>query len=335
MPQGGLRVPAALTRTGIFDYVQPDGSTIREMRPPEEVFHADALASLAHAPVTDEHPPVPVTSENFRRYSAGHVASEPRQDGELVAATLVIQDAALVRAIESRQRTQVSCGYTCDVMDQPGPGYDRIQRNIRYNHVAIVSVGRAGASVALRLDSAGNAVQCTHMLRIDGIDYPLGTEAEIKAAVAAHARASAKTDVLTADLSKVTGERDAARAELAQASDPARIEAMVSARAKLRSDAAKVLGSEDLSGRSDADVRKAVCAKAYPGISLEGRADAYLDALCEAAFAGAPKSHTTPDVINVETPIVPESRDDSAASAYKRMLDLNAKAWTLPLAATK
>ena len=52
----------------------------------------------------------------------------------------------------------LSMGYTCDLEESAGNwcgvDYDFIQRNIRYNHCAIVDAGRAGdnAKIELRLD---------------------------------------------------------------------------------------------------------------------------------------------------------------------------------------
>jgi hypothetical protein len=55
-PQGGLRVKAHLTRAGVFEYETTEGKSIREYRPPEEVFAAESLATLSDAPITVEHP---------------------------------------------------------------------------------------------------------------------------------------------------------------------------------------------------------------------------------------------------------------------------------------
>jgi hypothetical protein len=56
-PEGFLRIPAAVTRVGVFNYKQPDGSVIRELRLPEEVFNPDSLSSLKSIPITNDHPP--------------------------------------------------------------------------------------------------------------------------------------------------------------------------------------------------------------------------------------------------------------------------------------
>lgn len=164
-PQGGLRVDARLTRTGVLEYRQADGTVRRELRPPDEVFRADSLDSLRGAPVTDLHPSTMVRTDNYRDLAAGHVADDVREDsGRYVSATLVVQDARLVELIERGDRREVSLGYTCDYDPTPGDWngekYDGVQRSIVYNHAAIGprDWGRAGSEVALRIDSADAVV---------------------------------------------------------------------------------------------------------------------------------------------------------------------------------
>lgn len=159
-PTGGLRVPASLTRTGVLTYRNQDGTTRREYRPADEVFKADSLQSLEDAPVTDLHPAKMVDGANHRELSRGHVR-DGRKDGKFVAATVLVQDADLVAKVERRDRVEVSCGYRCRFDATPGvtpegERYDGVQRDIVYNHVALLpaGTGRAGREVALRLDAA-------------------------------------------------------------------------------------------------------------------------------------------------------------------------------------
>ena len=159
-PQGGLRMDAAVARSGILEYPGPNGSVIREYRPLEEASRADSLATLADAPVTNRHPPGKVTAKNYKAYCVGHVSGEARMDGELVVCRLAVQDETTLSAVEQATQREVSCGYTCDLDETPGvladgSRYDRIQRNIQYNHVAIVERGRAGREVALALARRG------------------------------------------------------------------------------------------------------------------------------------------------------------------------------------
>lgn len=159
-PSGGVKVPAALSRVGIFPYRRADGSTRLEFRPPEEVFHEDSLASFGGAPVTVGHPPQGVTPANWAQESKGHIVEGTiRKDGTHVAAALTVQDGATIARVDSGELCELSLGYSVDYDPTPGEyqgqRYDGVQRNIRGNHVALLpkGAGRAGPDCALRLDS--------------------------------------------------------------------------------------------------------------------------------------------------------------------------------------
>ena len=139
--QGFLRAPARVTRAGVFEYVQDDGSVVRELRHPDDVFHADSLASLASVPVTDLHPPVPVTAANVDKYGRGFGSETPRRDGNFVATELTVTHADLVAKCDARERAEISLGYTCKIAKESGvyagERYDQRQLHIRYNHIAL------------------------------------------------------------------------------------------------------------------------------------------------------------------------------------------------------
>jgi len=158
-PQGGLRVPANLTRVGVFYYKDTEGNVFGELRPPEEVFDPESIASMCGAPVTVGHHGL-VTSDNYASVNKGTVADNVQRDGIYLAATLIVQDADAVSRIEEKTLRDVSAGYRCQLDETPGvfegSAYQRIQRQIRYNHAALLSKGegRAGTDVSLRLDGA-------------------------------------------------------------------------------------------------------------------------------------------------------------------------------------
>lgn len=157
---GTLRLDARLTRTGVFKYIDSDGKTVREYRPPEEVFKKDSIASLQLVPVTDDHPlngTCSVSAENARRFSVGCIGQDVRRDANFIRGTIAVNDVSTIEKMYSG-KNQLSCGYKCIVkkisgVSPEGEHYDAIQTNIAYNHVAIVDAGRAGASVIARMDS--------------------------------------------------------------------------------------------------------------------------------------------------------------------------------------
>lgn len=180
-PQGFLRLPVVATKPGVFTYRRADGSVIRELRSPEEVFHPDSLASLSLAPVTFEHPPVMVNPGNFRTYARGYLGEGVRRGDGKVNCEAIITDQELMDAIEGGLR-EVSCGYSAVLIEEPGifdgQPYDVRQTRIRYNHLAVTKKGRLGGDVRLRLDAAAAVMHdCCESCRKDGAEFDRCTEA--------------------------------------------------------------------------------------------------------------------------------------------------------------
>jgi hypothetical protein len=132
-----------------------DGEMVRIEREPEEVFHPDTIASLAGAPVVNDHPVdgagnrCDVTPDNWRQLAIGHVENPRRGTGDLadfLLADLRIHDRDAIDLIRSGKR-QVSCGYDADY-EALGPGHGR-QKNIRCNHLALVDQARCGPACAI------------------------------------------------------------------------------------------------------------------------------------------------------------------------------------------
>lgn len=313
--QGFLRAPARVTRTGVLTYHRADGSVVRELRRPDNVFAADSLATLADAPVTDLHPRDMLSPANAKQLAVGHVsgASARADAGRFVEAQLVITDAAMIAAIEAGDRSEVSCGYTCDLLHGAGvfngEHYDAEQKNIIYNHVGIGprNWGRAGAEVALRLDSktpddfalgegAARAVLTDEpkkdsnmdlvTIRIDGIEAQVSpTTAQILQRTldtrdTAARDAAAKLTDLQKRFDAQQAELDATKTQLAQAADPKRFDAALRDRLELLDRARPVLGRDaKLDGKSPREIKELALEKIKAGGKLSERSDAYIDAL--------------------------------------------------------
>ena len=318
-PQGGLRVDAAVARTGILTYRRSDGSEVREYLSPEEAFKADSLATLAAAPVTRLHPPVMVDRKNWKQYAAGTVGETPRQDGNKIAAQLYLQDDDLASAVERGDMREVSCGYTCDLVNTPGTTpegerYDRLQVNRQYNHVAIVPVGRAGSEVAVRLDADDNAITAVtyqhregnmKVERIDGLEYEVGSE--LHRAAVERRDAQARKD--KADLDALRAERDKLKTDSAAlqaqhdlvASELVKLKKDEADRARtaLETSARRVLGKEaKFDGQTDAQIKRAVATAGVPEMPIVGKADAYVDVVFDMAINRADKAAESLGALN-------------------------------------
>jgi hypothetical protein len=141
-------------------YRQADGSVVREFVPRETLHDAASLLTLGRAPLTLEHPREDVSPDNVQELGVGDV------DGEVVIADngfVRVRGAArrkdAIDAIDDDVKRQLSPGYSCRIDPTPGidpefGAYDAIQRERRYNHLAIVGAARGGVQIRLRADSA-------------------------------------------------------------------------------------------------------------------------------------------------------------------------------------
>ena len=286
---GGVRATAALTRTGIFLYLNPDGTVRREWRPPAEVFNPNSIDTLRGVPVTNGHPPDLVTTENFRFYSVGHVHDDASPENENIVSTITVEDAEAVSDIREASKRQLSCGYTCDLemvsgTTPEGEDFDAIQTRIRYNHVALVAKGRAGSEVAIRVDSAGNEIGDQSMNEIEKLRAEL---AEKAAAVIVE-----KTRADRAEAEAATHKTRADALEAASKSLEASIPEKVKARAALvvlaREHAVTVREDSD-----DAEIRRSILAVVLPTFKTDGKDDAALSTALEVALARGPESESS------------------------------------------
>lgn len=164
---GFLIATARATRTGVFDYSDGKGGTIRELRPEDEVFHPDSLESLKFAPITRHHPDEMVTVDNVDKFMVGIIGENVHRDGEFVSVPLVIKDKKEIKRIQDARAAgkpiELSCGYDAKVVaiagEHPKDGhYDCIQTQIRYNHLSTVDRGRAGKEVKIIFDEADSDI---------------------------------------------------------------------------------------------------------------------------------------------------------------------------------
>lgn len=256
-PEGYLRCMARVARTGVQTYRQPDGTVIREYRPPEEVAKPESLQTFGGKSVTWNHPPEALTSHNTSKYDIGDAGSQVNFSDGFVWVAITVKDQSKIDRIDAREAVEVSPGYRVDIDDTPGvtpegEAYDRIQRNIRVNHLAIVPRGRSGPEVRLlldRMDSDGavafeetpEPAPPKHMatVNLDGLTLELPAEAAPAVQHFAQAKKqridtlegeltalTTRIDSLNGDIEAITTEKEAAEgradafeAELAQRED--------------------------------------------------------------------------------------------------------------------
>jgi hypothetical protein len=386
-PEGFLVGRAIVTSVGVFTYRNADGSVSCELRLPEEVFAEASLNSMKLKPLANSHPVEKITADNAKVYQVGSLGNNPSNwldsyaalnpkeneglrglgstDGFHVAIDVTVNDATAIADIEAGKQA-LSMGYECELEAAPpgstwcGMSYDGIQRNIRYNHCAIVDIARAGDAARIRMDSGSlDAVQIYHpgetpapnqevgsmamkKINLDGVEYE-GEEKLIEFYQTQKKRAdTAETELEKARadsaanktaLTKLEAERDALkdRADKAEkelkeakdaAADPKRIDEAVKEKVALY-DAADRAKVEVKDGMTDLDIKKAVITAVAPAAKLDGRDDVYIQARFDAAVEEleARADGDSRAVIGGTLPQAPaESRNDSRA-AYLKMVE--------------
>jgi len=330
--EGWIRDRPVITRSGIFEYRSIDGKVTREYRPDQEVFEDASLRTLNGIPITDGHNGI-ITASNSKGIIGTVLSPGIKQDNSIVA-DIIIHDANKLG-----KRRDLSLGYECDVDDTPGvtengERYDAIQKNIKYNHLAVVVSGRAG-NAKLRLDSTsavnGPFSQEGEMsepklvtIRFDDLEYLGSPEVAKRLSKYEEEAASyrSKADALEA-------ERDTLRASFEEEknkTDKATKAALAAARARIKlEDIAGKSGVQFKDDSTDNDIKIDVIHKLKPGVfKFDGKSDDYIAATFDLIIAdqnnkqenvaGQRKQLTEPRADSKDIP------DQSPNAARQRMI---------------
>lgn len=354
---GFLRDSPIVARTGIYIYQQPDGTIIREYRPPEEVFDTDSEASFVGKPIVVGHPASGiVNSDTVRDLAIGTILSSGYQKDETnIACDIVIHNPSAIG-----EKRGLSLGYRVDIEEAPGTTpdgqqYDVIQRNIRINHLAVVDRARAGAKARLNLDGDEiiEGVENKMKIKIDSVDFEVDEKianyvnslqskeenARVKLDTANTELASvkeqntalkadaddkkAKLDAMTAERDGLKAKCDAADAEKEKAVKEAveAVKADMQERAELE-ETAKTAKVEKTDGLTNAELKAGIIKSAFgESFKLDGVTDAYLDGAYSAAkemFRNDNAKHQAAKVKGDGNP--QETKNDSANDARTRMI---------------
>lgn len=201
----------------------------------------------------------------------------------------------MIGMIDRKEREECSCGYHCDLDPTPGvtPGgerFDAIQKNIRYNHLALGpggGWGRGGSTVRLRLD-AGDGIQqlgdqIVNKVIFDGKEYISGSTEHVAALQAFGDQQKGRADAA----------ENQAKTAAAQVPDPKVQAATISKRVKLITDcarAARIKGvrfDEDLAaGADESSLIVQLIALLDPTFKAEGKSPEYLMGYASALIGG-------------------------------------------------
>lgn len=362
---GTMTARPVITSIGVFKYRRADGSISKELRLPEEVFSEATMASYNNMPIYIGHKTradgkMETDPNVINEWAVGRTAN-PIGNNVYVASDIRVEKPEGIRAMKQDGYQSFSVGYDCDMEESGGVWcgmeYDRIQRNIRGNHLSAVRIGRQGDQAILRMDSEDailvddaavvaaedknskeKEMANKRTIQLDSVDYE-ADEAVIDALKKVEARADSLDGELKAagvEKSKLEAERDsykakfdAAEAELENMKKAHLDESAINARVAQRIvlvETAKKAGVEVKGDEADIDLKKAVIAKVYADVKLDGKDENYIAARFDCAVEDLPKMLAAGADATVRAVTAPVVKADSAEvnpaeAARQRMID--------------
>lgn len=289
-PEGYLVADAFSVRTGCQTYKgsevgRPDLPLVTVYRSEEAVFDKASVEGFAHKPITRGHPSVLVDSTNWAQHTVGEVSTEALRDGERLRLRILVKDENSIQGVKNGTLRHLSAGYLADIVwgDGIAPDGTRFQAkqvNIRPNHVALVPRGRAGNCMIGDEDTTWGAVPLSDEELTQSKEVHVTTKTVFldgKSVEVTDASAQILLDHvagLTERLGKVTGELAAAQTKIMTDAD---FTAAVTKRVQLMDEAKRKAPDLDLSKLiTDADIMRAVVAKTYPQLTLDGQSDDFV-----------------------------------------------------------
>ena len=313
-PEGYLTVRVPITRPGVFPYARQDGTVQMEAKLPDEIFSDRTIYSARSKPVTDEHPNVPVTLDNYQTYAKGMSHTDAHVEDLKLYVSMTITDKDLIQKVYDGKR-DISIGFMSDVVAEAGTyngqPYEYVQRNIEINHIAIVDQGRAGPEVAIRSDSDAWQIDADEKggttlvkYKINGVEYDI--DPKVKAHIEGLAASTstdedpeeeetepekkeepkkkktdtadalqARCDMLTVSNHNLKSENE--RLKQSQVSQDA-LDKQVEERVALITSAKQYLGdSFDFVGKTDRAIKEAVVAAVVPSFKADDKSDEYVN----------------------------------------------------------
>ena len=336
--EGYLVTQARALRTGVQEYMAwefgdtalhdgfGNGDVVRVYRPEVSVFSKDSLKSAIHVPVTVDHPPVMVDSENYNEYAVGEVSTDVMRDGEMVAFNIMVKDKRGLDAIDSG-KVQLSAGYTADMNRVEHKDYDYVMGPPTYNHIAIVDNARAGNEARIG-DNAAKPWGASPLNKTEEKEPKMADLKTVVVGDKAVQVAVADADVITkmiTDHASELQDRDVKIAELKiEVADTAKqvktdeqINALINDGvreiAAVSDKASKLVDGYVADGKSAMEIRKEVITKVYGDAAI---ADIKTDAEIKAAFAVALVVDKADPVLDARKDMKKKS-DDAWDGMYK------------------
>jgi len=358
--EGYMLAMSRVARTGIQLYRgsemgRADMAVVRVYRPDSAVFAKDSMASFAGKPVTLLHPKEAVTADNWKDLAVGNVLQGVARDGEFIVVPFQLMHRPAIERVRDGMN-EISMGYSTDIewksgTTADGQSYDAVQTGpITINHLAIVPKARGGNELRVGDASANNwgvapitdeneedmANDTLRSVIVDGLSVSTteqGAQAitkltdernaarkELSEANTAHTTALADKDK---EIGKLTAELQKAKDEAPKAAD---IDRLVADRAELVAVVKAIDSAMETSGKSNADLKRAVCAKKFGDAAVKDKNDDVVAGMF--STIEVKKADPVRDALGTRTTNPDPTKDHGQGAYEKRMRD----AWKTPAA---
>lgn len=295
--EGYYKGSAIVTRTGVFSYKDKDGTLRKELRHPNEIFKKDSLSTLKGIPITIDHPKELLNSTNVKSYAVGYTGDTIEIDGQNVIVSLTITNQDAIDVIRQGKK-ELSLGYTLNLESEKGSynqdSYEYQQKDVSYNHLAIVDRGRAGAQARLNFDQlCYNKVENEgknmkfEKISFDGLDFEIDPnqkenfekkESELKSLRLDKKDYQKKIDILQARCDQL--ELDLKKAK--EFDFDAKVKNEAQKRVEILNKAKKVSNLDHLENLSNFEIKKTVLKNQYENLDLSNKSQDYIDARFDA-----------------------------------------------------
>ncbi len=356
--EGYIVATARVARTGVQQYLASElgdvaaaagfkpNDVVRVLRSEKEVFDEASLRTITRLPVTIDHPKEHVTADNWSKLSVGEVGDAYATEPEWIVVNPMIKDAAATKAAKTTHK-QISMGYTANIVEYGDKAIaDFEQKDIRYNHLALVPKGRAG-DMARIADSWGVCPVEDYDPGNSPITRKGVSDMELKPVVLGDAVAQvavgdiAAVEAYKVDMTKKLADAEAAKkaaedkkdeeigelkAKLKKAEDAAivDVDALVAARSALVAQVKAVDAAIEVAGKSDAELRKLAVKSKLGDAAIADASDAEISGMFKVLAAGAGKSNPVADAISTGVKTVGDQATAMQDSWQKANADMNA-----------
>ena len=312
---GFLHVKGILARTGIQEYLgrelsdelEPD-TVYGVLRHSEDVLDEESLKGYLNAPVTDDHPSDFVTTDNYKELAKGsssEIEVEKKDGIDYIKGHLTVMDKELIEKLREG-KLEISMGYLSNIEQEEGEflgqPYHFRQRDIKINHVAIVSKGRCGGRCRIVsdrdiiLDESKLKGELMNKIVINGVEYEVSEEVynEFMRLQSTLQEKDEEVETMSEDMEETEKEKEKAVATADELRE--QIKGM-----KRKTNDSDVIGAAkalvavksiadsmkiDVQISDEMSMKKEVLASKYPTLTLDGKSKEYIDARFDVMVEG-------------------------------------------------